>query len=507
MDPGAGMSLGALLRMWRRRALLTQEQVAERAGLNVRTVRRLENNGLLRPRATSVLLLAKALELSRGERATLNAVARGRPTPTDPAEPAEPASPASPASSASPAPSAEPVAHGWPAATDADTHGWPPPLGHVELAVGVGGPRPWAVPRQLPADIAAPAVRERELAIVLDRHGVVCVNGMAGMGKTALAVHAAHQLAPLFPDGQLFVDLHAHARTEPVEPGAALARVLRALGVPEEHIPSHLDDRAALYRSVLAGRKILVVLDDAADEHQLRPLLPAAPDCRVIITSRRRLTFPDDARILSLDVLPVTEAIALFTRVAGREQDADTLTRKQDADTPAREQDADTPADVLAEVVRRCGLLPLAIRIAAARLRAHPAWNVWHLLDRLAGDRLAELTAGGHSVAAALDRSYERLPAEQQRAYRLLGSAVRPDLGLDAAAALLGTTTMGARRLLDHLLDAHLLQEPAPGRYRLHSLVHAHASALWLTNGVKSRGAPPSPTFLSFTAAMNCPTT
>ncbi|WP_165977044.1 XRE family transcriptional regulator [Nonomuraea diastatica] len=419
VDPGAGMSLGALLRMWRRRALLTQEQLAERAGLNVRTVRRLENRALLRPRATSVLLLAKALELDGAELAMLNAAARGRPAPAGRDDPA---------------------------VTDS---------------------RPWTVPRQLPADVAVPAVRERELAIVADRRSVVCVNGMAGTGKTTLAVRAAHRLAPLFPDGQLFVDLHAHSgATAPVEPGAALTRVLRTLGVPCEHIPWHLDDRAALYRSVLARRKILIVLDDAADEHQLHPLLPAAPGCRVIITSRRRLTCPGDARNLSLDVLPVTEAVALFTRLAGREGDAG------------------APVGVLVEVVRRCGLLPLAIRIAAARLRAHPAWDVRHLLDSLAGDRLGELAAGRHSVAAALDRSYERLPAEQQQAYRLLGSVVRPEFGLDAAAALLDMTAVQARRLLDHLLDAHLLQEPGPGRYRLHDLVHGHASALWLSAGL-----------------------
>ncbi|MFI9847385.1 NB-ARC domain-containing protein [Nonomuraea sp. NPDC051941] len=420
------MSLGALLRMWRRRALLTQEQLAERAGLNVRTVRRLENDGLLQPRTTSVLQLAKALELDGAERATLNAVARGRPT-TAPADPS------------------------------------------------VTDPRPWTIPRQLPADVAAPGVRERELAIVEDHtttmpelnEVVVFVNGMAGTGKTVLAVHAAHRLAPRFPDGQLFVDLHGHAQaTAPVEPGAALARILRTMGVPAEHIPWHLDDRAALYRSVLAGRRLLIVLDDAADERQLHPLLPATPGCQVIVTSRHRLTCPGNARILSLDTLPLAEAITLFTRTAGC--------------------DGDTPPDVLAEIVRRCGLLPLAIRIAAAYLQAHPAWNTHHLLDRLAADRLTELTAGHQSVTAAFDRSYERLPTDQQEAYRLLGSALHPAFDLDTAAALLNTTTTQAIRLLDHLLNAHLLQEPAPGLYRLHDLIHAHASALWPPDGVRA---------------------
>ncbi|WP_346110009.1 ATP-binding protein [Nonomuraea maheshkhaliensis] len=418
------MSLGELLRTWRRRALLTQEQLAERAGLNVRTVRRLENDGLLRPRTTSVLLLARALDLDEAERAALNTAARS--------------------------------AAGAPVA-GTDTGG---PV--------VADPRPWTVPRQLPADVAAPGVREREAAFVTARgtQPVVFVTGMAGTGKTVLAVHAAHRLAPLFPDGQLFVDLHGHAQgAAPVEPGDALARVLRTLGVPAEHVPWHLDDRAALYRSVLAGRRLLIVLDDAAGEHQLDPLLPATPGCRVIVTSRHRLTCPGDARILSLDTLPLTEAVALFVRTAGCDPDA--------------------PPDALAEIVRRCGLLPLAIRLAAARLQAHPSWNACHLLDRLTTDRLAELVAGHQSVTGALNRSYERLPPDQRRAYRLLGSAPHPSFTLGTAAALLNTTVDRASRLLDPLLDAHLLQEPSPGRYRLHDLVHAHASTLRPPHGVR----------------------
>ncbi len=408
-DPCAGMSLGALLRGWRERALLTQEQLAERACLNVRTVRRMESGALLRPRVTSMLLLAEALELNGADRATLNAAAHGRPGPA------------------------------------------------------VAGPPPVTVPRQLPADVAALAGRDRELAVVEGHRSahtvpVVCVNGMAGIGKTALAVHAAHRLAPLYPDGQLFVDLRGHAPKAPVEPGTALARVLRTLGVPDEHIPWHPDDRAALYRSVLAGRRVLIVLDDAAGEHQLLPLLPAGPGCLVIVTSRRRLTCHGDARGLSLDVLPVTAGIALFTRLAGLDRRA--------------------PSDGLAEVVRRCGLLPLAIRIAAARLRARPAWGVRHLLDRLACDRLAELADGPHSVAAALDRSYDRLPDEQRRVYRLLGSGGRAGFGADTAAALLDTSMPRARRLLDQLMDAHLLQETSPCWYRMHDLVHDHAAAL-----------------------------
>ncbi|MDA0635602.1 helix-turn-helix domain-containing protein [Nonomuraea sp. MCN248] len=426
-----------MLRGWRTRALLTQEQLAERAGLNVRTVRRMEGDAISRPRAASIVLLAEALELSDAERARLSSVARGLP-----------------------------AGAGHPAVT----------VPHRPPA-GAGGLEAVTVCRQLPADVAALVGRDRELGVLADRPAspsapVACVSGMAGVGKTALAVHAAHRLAPLFPDGQLFVDLHGHARAAaPVEPGTALARMLRALGVPGERIPWHPDDRAALYRSVLAGRRVLIVLDDAADERRLHPLLPAGPGCHVIVTSRRRLTWDGEARGVPLDVLAVPDAVALFSRLAGL--------------------DAGAPEGELAEVVRRCGLLPLAIRIAAARLLARPAWDVRHLLDRLAWDRLTELADGRHSVAAALDRSYERLPADQRRAYRLLGTGCPADFGPGTAAALLDTSTPRAGRLLDQLLDVHLLQETAPCRYRMHDLVHEHAAALRPADAGPGHGGHP----------------
>lgn len=416
---GAAHAVGTLLRGWRKRALLTQEQLAEKAGLNVRTVRRLENGGLWQPRSRSVLLLAQALELGGEEREQLAAAARGLPV-----------------------------------------------AGTGEVAA-----RP-IVPRQLPAGLAALAGRERELAVVEDAHRartalVVAIDGMAGTGKTALAVHAAHRLAPGFPDGQLYVDLHGHGAA-PVEPGEALARMVRALGVPAEEIPDHDEDRAALYRSVLSERRVLIVLDDAAGEEQVKPLLPAGPGCRVIVTGRGRLSGLGDTRAVSLDVLPAPAAVALFAEVAGHERAAGA-----------------SPGE-LEEVAARCGWLPLAVRIAAERLRARPTWSVRDLLKRLAGDRLAELAAGGHDVAAALDRSYDRLPAELRRAYRLLGARAGDgaDDGADdsanldsrTAAALLGTSAPHAERLLERLLDAHLLRESAPGRYRFHDLVRDHAS-------------------------------
>ncbi|WP_433444939.1 NB-ARC domain-containing protein [Nonomuraea sp. CA-141351] len=452
-ETGAGHSAGALLRGWRKRALMTQEQLAEKAGLSVRTVRRLEKGGLWQPRSRSVLLLAQALGLDEEERALLAGATRGLPVAVTPGPPVA-------------------------------VTGGPPVAAEGDEPVRSCTPPPTIVPRQLPADLAALVGRERELASLVGRElepmppagrgpgrvvpvhdrgadagPVVSLDGMAGTGKTALAVHAAHRLAPGFPDGQLFVDLHGHARTmAPVEPGAALARMLRALGVPGEDVPEHLDDRAALYRSVLAERRMLIVLDDAADEHQIQPLLPAGPGCRVIVTGRRRLSGLGDARNLSLDVLSPAAAVALLVDVAGRERVAG------------------VPGDDLQEVVASCGLLPLAVRVAADRLRAHPTWSVRHLLDRLADDRLGELRAGRHDVAAALDRSYDRLAPDQRRAYRLLGSRAGADFGADAAAALLETTAPRAERLLERLLDVHLLREAAPGRYRFHALVRDHAS-------------------------------
>ncbi|MBT2227753.1 helix-turn-helix domain-containing protein [Nonomuraea sp. NEAU-A123] len=410
-------SLGTLLRTWRKRALLTQEQLAERAGLNVRTVRRLEHDGLQQPRTRSILLLAEALGLNGEERAMLVAVARGPSVSTERDDPA-----------------------------------------------GTGPP---PIPRQLPAGVAAFVGRRRELMALADYYEnattmtVVAIDGMAGVGKTALAVHAAHRLTSRFPDGQLFVNLHGHTEGKsPVDPGDALARVLRTLGVLDECVPEHLDDRAALYRSVMADREVLIVLDNAADEDQVRPLLPADPGCGLIVTSRRRLIALDDTRTLSLDVLPLKEAVDLFTRTAGEERVTD------------------APATALVEIVERCGLLPLAIRIAAVQLQARATWSLGHLLNRLTDDRLAELTAGPHSVAVALDLSYQRLPEDQRRVYRLLGARVGTEFGVTEAAAALDTTVVRARRLLDQLLDAHLLQESAPCRYRFHELVRDHVSAL-----------------------------
>jgi DNA-binding SARP family transcriptional activator len=319
--------------------------------------------------------------------------------------------------------------------------------------------------RQLPAPPQLFTGRTHELAALDQVHDastvvITAIDGMAGIGKTALAVHLAHRIADRYPHGQLFIDLHGHTPgMAPREPADALEHLLRALGIPGPQIPAGLDDRAALYRSRLADQKMLILLDDAATETQVAPLLPGSPGCLVLITSRHRLAGLDHTHTLSLDTLPAADAASLFMRTAGQGR--------------LRDQ----PADLVTELVELCGRLPLAIRIAAARLRSHPAWQLPHLVARLRDQqhRLGELEAGQRSITATLDLSYQHLTHDRQRAYRLLGLHPGQDTDAYATAALLDSTPAHASRLLDQLLDAHLLQEPTPGRYQFHDLVHAHA--------------------------------
>jgi tetratricopeptide (TPR) repeat protein/transcriptional regulator with XRE-family HTH domain len=319
--------------------------------------------------------------------------------------------------------------------------------------------------RQLPMPPPMFTGRLRELAALeqaQDASTVVisAIDGMAGVGKTALAVYAGHQMADRYPDGQLFIDLHGFTgAVAPVEPSDALDRLLRALGVPGERIPADLDDRAALWRSVLAARRMLIVLDNAGSEAQVAPLLPGARGCLVLVTSRRRLPGLDATYPVSLDTLPLTDALAVFARAAG----ADRL--------------AGQSGDSAAEAVELCGRLPLAIRIAAGRLRSHPTWGVVGLVERLRseGRLLSELDDGTRGIAAALEVSTQHLPAGQQDMYRMLGLHPGPDIDPYAAAALAGCDVTGATWCLDQLYDAHLLQEPAAGRFVFHDLVRAHA--------------------------------
>ncbi|MBT8227371.1 MAG: tetratricopeptide repeat protein, partial [Dactylosporangium sp.] len=283
------------------------------------------------------------------------------------------------------------------------------------------------------------------------------VDGMAGVGKTALAIHAAHRLAGRFPDGQRFVALRAHAPGQtPVDPAAALATLLQADGVAAAQIPASLDSRAGLWRDRMATKRMLLVLDDAADPDHVALLLPAAPGSLVLITSRRKLTTLPNTVPLPLDTLPPAQARALFTARAGRGHD---------------------DPRAAAQITALCGWLPLAVTLAAARLHTHPAWSVTDLATELATtrDRLAELASGDLAVAAAFDLSYRDLPAARQRLFRRLGLHPGPDVDPYAVAALDDTSLADARRGLEDLLEHNLMTEPHRGRYRLHDLIAEHA--------------------------------
>ncbi|WP_460525959.1 AfsR/SARP family transcriptional regulator [Flindersiella endophytica] len=305
-------------------------------------------------------------------------------------------------------------------------------------------------PAELPRTAAWFAGRHAELAGLRRLSGEVAgrsretvtittISGMAGIGKTALAVQAAHLLAPDYPDGQIFLDLHGHTEgVPPFGPGRALGSLLRSAGVPSERVPAELDERAALWRTTLAGKRMLIVLDNAASEAQVRQLLPGTPGCLTLITSRRQLAGLDDAQAVFLAELPLPDAVDLFADAVGSGRQV-------------------TPADrsLVAEVVELCGRLPLAIQLAAARLRHRPGWTVAQLGDRLRQQqgRLAELEAGERSVAASFRLSYEQLDEEQRRAFRLLGLFPSADIDVGALAALAGISEQRADRLLGHLLD------------------------------------------------------
>jgi tetratricopeptide (TPR) repeat protein len=416
-----------MVRRHRLAAGLSQEELAERSRLTARAIGNIERGRTARPYQRSVRALSDALALAQPERALLEQASR----------------PGAFAGSAALSPSDRPGA----------------------------GAQGRAVPRQLPGPVGCFTGREAELAALTGLLGpwppvrapalvVSAIGGMAGVGKTALAIQWAHQAAMHFPDGQLYVNLRGYDPREPVSAADALAGFLRALGVPGTDIPDEPDDRAGLYRSTLAGRRVLVLLDNARDSEQVRPLLPGDPGCVAVVTSRDRLAglvAADGAVRLDLDVLPLADAVGLLRSLIGGRADHDPQST--------------------AQLAEGCARLPLALRVAAEQVGARPRVSVRDLVAELEAGRLDGLDAGEDraDVRAVFSWSYRRLPEDVAGAFALAGLHPGEDLDAPAAAALTGTSPGQARRVLGRLQRASLLQAAGPGRYRMHDLLRAYA--------------------------------
>jgi DNA-binding SARP family transcriptional activator/tetratricopeptide (TPR) repeat protein len=300
----------------------------------------------------------------------------------------------------------------------------------------------------LPRDAGDFTGRDRELGRLLDSDGGVWwIEGPAGVGKSALAVHAAHRLAERYPDGQLFVDLHS--------PSGALDALLRAMDVPSERIPESAEERAALWRATVGGRRVVIVLDGVTSVSQVRPLLPGSPGCLTLITSRSRLCGLEGVRRIPLDVLSSDEAVTLLKRILGDDRVSD-------------------EPDQAKEVARLCGYLPLAVRITGARLAGRAHWPVSKLVRRLADERsrLDELVADDLAVRSSLELTYRALDENVRSAYRIFGFLGLPEVPSFLWAHLLDED------VLDQLVDARLLDVIGSARYRMHELVRLHAREL-----------------------------
>jgi DNA-binding SARP family transcriptional activator/tetratricopeptide (TPR) repeat protein len=291
---------------------------------------------------------------------------------------------------------------------------------------------------------------------------ISAINGMGGIGKTALAVHFAHLIADSYPDGQFFVDLCGFAiGIEPLSPEAALRTLLMQSGVPDEAVPPDTDGRLNAWRARMAGKRALIVLDNAVDARQLRPLLLGSPGSLVLVTSRRRLPALEGLVTLPLDALPQQDAVELFTRIVGEDRTAE-------------------DPEGVAAIVELCGRLPLAVRIAAARFRERASWSVAHLRE-LMGDqeqRAMFLDSDEGSVHMVLALSYRQLPEKHARLFRLLSVYPGPEFDAESVALLADMTVGQARSILESLFDDNLVLEAGPGRYHLHDLVRDSAARL-----------------------------
>lgn len=350
----------------------------------------------------------------------------------------------------------------------------PPPPAPLAAPVAPAAVTPAAaavtVPRTLPYDLPDFTGRGRELARILaaaeePARGalrVIAIDGMGGSGKTTLAVHAAHALAEHYPDGQLYIDLCGFAPDrKPLHPAAALDVLLRTLGVPGLAIPDDPVELSALWRTATADRRLLILLDNAVDAAQVERLLPTGPGALVLITARARLTALDGAVVFSLCALAPDAALGMLAGVLGRE-------RVEAEPDPAR------------ALVQLCGRLPLALRIAAARLHNRPQWTIADMVDRLRdkGARLDQLELGDRSVATMIGLSYDTLPEDRRGCFRLLGVHPGSDFEPWAVAAFTDLPAPRAESVLEDLLDARLLEQCSAGRYRFHDLVRSYAFGL-----------------------------
>jgi DNA-binding SARP family transcriptional activator/tetratricopeptide (TPR) repeat protein len=330
-------------------------------------------------------------------------------------------------------------------------------------------------PAQLPADIPdftgrrtqlsclRDALTGRDLAGVRGTTPIVTVTGVAGVGKTTLIVHAAHQVRDMFPDGQLYANLRG-ASDRPTTPGEVLARFLLDLGVDAEKIPAGEEERAALYRTRLTGRRVLILLDDAKDPPQVRPLLPASASCAVLTTSRSTALYLVGTRFVDLDMLPEPDARGLFSRIVGSSR-------------------SDAEPEAVDKILSACAGLPLAIKICAARLGTRGHWPIATMADRLRDERrrLDQLHMGDLAVRASFEVSYRRLVAgprgtDSAHAFRLLGLWEGQRISLAAAAALIGEREEHVRDALERLVDANLLESPEPDWYQFHDLLRLFAA-------------------------------
>jgi tetratricopeptide (TPR) repeat protein/transcriptional regulator with XRE-family HTH domain len=421
-------AFAARLNAFRRLAGLSQQELAERSGLSTRAISNLERARTRWPHPETLSRLADALQLDDEARRKLAAAAGRRLARTVTAAPEDK----------------------------------PPPDGGALM-----------VPQQLPGPVRHFIGRENELAALTELLGqpgaagaamvISAIGGTAGVGKTALALHWARQVAGRFPDGQLYVNLRGYAPGPPVPAADALTAFLRALGVPAHDIPADADERAAQYRGLLATRRILVMLDNAREVEQVRLLLPGASPCAVVVTSRDSLAglvARDGAQRLDLDLLPPADAVTLLLALIGERADADHAATKALAD--------------------RCCRLPLALRVAAELSASRPAMPLTALIAELADQhrKLDLLAAGGDpgtAVRAVFSWSYQHLDENAARTFRLLGLDPGPDLDVYAAAALANATVGQAGHALDRLSRAYLIQNAGPGRYGLHDLLRAYA--------------------------------